>query len=88
MTNFWLSKRLRRRIGNRLEVFIYKCMKVTPEGRKYMPLDDEEVRKAVDYAAGLVDRRGYTTAMDDIESLIETAISVDWERFIRKTPRA
>lgn len=88
MTNFWLSKRLKRRIGKRLEFFIYKCMKVTPQGRPYMPLDEQQVNMAVEYAAGLADRKGYIAAMEDIESLIETAISIDWERFLRKTPRA
>ena len=88
MTNFWLSKRLKRRIGNRLVHYIYQCMRVTPQGRPYMPLDHDQIKMAGGYAAGLADRKGYIAAMEDIESLIETAISIDWERFLRKTPRA
>ncbi len=88
MTNFWLSKRTKRRMNRRIVHYIYECMKVTPQGRPYMELDAEQIRMAVEYASGLADRKGYVAAMEDIESLIETAISIDWERFLRKTKRA
>ncbi len=88
MTNFWLTRKMRRRICNRLTHYILRCMRVTAQGRPYVALDEVAVGRAVDYTVELVERVGYTAALDDIEKMIDTAITIDGERFLRKTPRA
>jgi hypothetical protein len=88
MNNFWLARKMRRRINNRLVHHILRCMRVTAQGRPYVVLDDVSVGRAVDYTVELVERVGYTAALDDIEKMVETAITIDGERFLRKNPRA
>jgi hypothetical protein len=59
-------------------------MRVHPQGRPYVTINESALKMAVDYAVGRIDKLGYAKAVDEMEALIETAISIDRERFTRK----
>lgn len=80
MRNYWLDIALKRRIRHKIKSIILRVMRLSTT----VPFNETNIEKAVDYALQLVRIHGYSQGMDEIEKIIETAVSIDRHRFVRK----
>lgn len=79
MQNFWLGKKLKRRLHKHIAAMILRIMGISENSH----LNQEQLSRCVDYGFELTQQLGYSKALDELEKQIKTVIKIDRNRFVK-----
>jgi len=81
LRNYWLDIAFKRKMKHRIKAIVSKAMRL---GGSIVLYNESNIDKSVEYTLQLIQNYGYSKAMDEIEKIIETAVSIDKYRFVMK----
>ena len=84
MKNPWLAARRRPQIEKYIRAIIVRLMGHSGIPAAKLVLDESQVTKTVDYAISLLDRMSTSDMLDEMEQIVETTLTIDRNRFLKK----